>query len=395
MRSMTGLHAILIAGALAAGSGTVCALGLRSGQWARLDYLNGQLQGSVLDYTHNHGMDRRIYSPVLGERRDLYVYLPPGYDPQRAYPAMIFLHGIAQDEQFFLQLAPEFDTAMVCGQLPPFIIVAPDGSIRGQPTILKGASFYLNTNAGRFEDWIVCDVWNFLRTNFPIRPEREAHILCGSSAGGFGAYNIGFKHRDEFRILAGFLPALNLRYQNCHGRYFAPFDPSCTGLRERLRPWQPVARYFGIIAIREKQLSWPLFGKDRDAIRRLAAENPVEMLDRYDIQPGEFDMFVAYGGRDEFNIHSQVESFLHVAHRRGLPVEVAYDPNGHHVPSTVLRLFPDFVRWLGPLLRSYEPATMAPEAAPNASAAASGGAGKPRVVPRIDDQSSCKLPSGA
>jgi predicted esterase len=354
-RSKAGLSGALVAALLAAGSGTVCAIGLRTCQWARLENLNGRLQGSILDYTHNHGTDRRIYSPALGERRDLYVYLPPGYDPNRAYPAMILLHGVAQDEQFFLRVAPLFDAAMACGQLPPFIIVAPDGSIPGRPAIWRGASFYLNSEAGRFEDWIVCDVWNFLKANFRIRPQREAHILCGGSAGGFGAYNLGFKHRDQFKILAGFLPALNVRYENCHGRYFAPFDPNCTALRERSHPWQPVARYFGVIAIREKQLYRPLFDRDPNAIHRLALENPVEMLHRLDIRPGELDMFIAYGGRDEFNIEAQVRSFLYVARQRGLRVEVVYDPLGHHTPSTALRLFPDFVRWLGPLLRTYEP----------------------------------------
>ena len=352
----TGLRGLLVATSLVAVSGSVCAVGLIPKPWARMTHLNDRLRGSVLDFTHNHGADRRFWSPALDERRDLYVYLPPCFDPARAYPAMVLLHGIAQDEQFFLRVVEDFDRAMACGQLPPFIIAAPDGSIRGGPKLLSGSSFYLNTNAGRFEDFIVCDVWQFLQTNFPVRPEREFHILCGGSAGGFGAYNLGFKHRDQFKILAGFLPPLNLRYQNCHGRYFANFDPSCTGLRERLRPWQPVARYYGLIAIREKQLSRPLFGKDKEAIRRVSLENPVEMLDRCDIHPGEFDMFIGYGGRDEFNIDAQVESFLHVARHRGLAVEVAYDRNGHHVPSTALRLFPDFVRWLGPLLRCYEQA---------------------------------------
>jgi S-formylglutathione hydrolase FrmB len=384
-RSIVDLRGLLIAAALAICSGAVCGIGVLPSQKASLENLNGTLQGTVLDFTHNHGADHRIYSPSLGERRDMYVYLPPGFDPCRSYPAMIVMHGIAQDEQFFLRVAPEFDAAMACGQLPPFIIAAPDGSIRGKPSILKGASFYLNTKAGRFEDWIVCDVWSFLRTNFSIRPEREAHVLCGGSAGGFGAYTIGFKHRDEFKILAGFLPALNLRYEDCHGRYFVPFDPNCTAYRERLRPWQPVAKFYGLIAVREKQLSWPLFGKDRDAIHRLALENPVEMLERCNIQPGEFDMFIAYGGRDEFNIEAQVESFLYVARQRGLAVEVAYDPNGHHVPATAHRLFPDFVRWLGPVLRSYEPATRAADAAPHLSSDPLPQTLKPLVVPRDDD----------
>lgn len=359
---MTGFRGLLIAGALAASAGAVCATGIRPLQWARLTKANAKLHGTVLDFTHNHGADHRIYSPALGERRDLYVYLPPGFDPCRSYPAMILMHGIAQDEQFFLRAVGDFDTAMACGDLPPFIIAAPDGSITGRPALLKGASFYLNTNAGRFEDFIVCDVWEFVRRNFPVRREREFHILCGGSAGGFAAYNLGFKHRDEFGILAGFLPPLNLRYEDCHGRYFAHFDPTCTGYRERLKPWQPIARFYGLIAVRQKQLAWPLFGKDREAIQRIAAENPVEMLGRCDIRPGEFDMFVGYAGRDEFNIGAQVESFLHVARVRGLTIEVAYDPNGHHTSATAQRLFPAFVRWLGPLLLGYEQAVSPPRA---------------------------------
>jgi S-formylglutathione hydrolase FrmB len=349
----TASRGLLVAVLLTVGAGGVSGIGLRPCQWTRLNKLNRHLQGTILDFTHNHGADRRIYSPSLDERRDLYVYLPPGYNPGRAYPMMLLLHGVAQDEQFFLRIAELFDRQMVSGALPPFIIAVPDGSIRGIPSILGGASFYLNSKAGRFEDYITCDVWNFVRSNFSIRPERELHILCGGSAGGFGAYNLGFKHREEFRILAGFLPALNLRYEDCHGRYFANFDPSCTGLRERLRPWGPVARYYGFITIREKALARPLFGKDREAIQRIAAENPVEMLASRDIRPGEFDMFIGYGGRDEFNIDAQVESFLYVARQRGLYIDVAYDPNGHHTPATAYRMFPNFVRWLGPLLRSY------------------------------------------
>jgi hypothetical protein len=65
-------------------------------------------------------------------------------------------------------------------------------------------------------------------------------------------------------------------------------------------------------------------------------------------------MFIGYAGRDEFNIDAQVESFLHVARQRGLEIKVAFDPRGHHTVATGFRLFPEFVRWLGPLLRGYE-----------------------------------------
>ena len=80
---------------------------------ASLKRTNKHLLGVVVDYTNNHGADRRIWSPALGERRDLYVYLPPGFDPAHHYPVMLWFHGIAVDEQSFLKdVLRLFDQAM-------------------------------------------------------------------------------------------------------------------------------------------------------------------------------------------------------------------------------------------------------------------------------------------
>jgi S-formylglutathione hydrolase FrmB len=357
---MTGRRALVAGLLLVALTGPAAAAGIRPCTWVELKNLNRRINGKVLDFTHNHGGDYRIWSPALCEKRDLYVYLPPCFDPGCAYPVMIYLHGFAQDEQNFLDLVELFDQAIACGQLPPMIVAAPDGSIPGRPSLRNAGSFYLNSRAGRFEDWIACDVWNFVTQNFPVRPEREAHVLGGASMGGFGAYNLGFKYRDRFRVLVGIFPPLNVRYENCHGRYFANFDPDCFGVRESLKPFGPVARYFGVIVIRQHRLSQPLFGNDREAIDKIARDNPIEMLASYDVRPGEFDMFIGYAGRDEFNVDAQVESFLYVARQRGIEPAVAYDPTGHHGTKTGKKLFPDFVRWLGPVLAPYGPIPIAP-----------------------------------
>ena len=86
---------LLIASATAPAKAQVCNL-------ANLDRLNRKLHGRVVDFTQNHGTDRRIWSPMLGRPRDLYVYLPPGYDPSVAYPLILFLHGALIDEHYFL-----------------------------------------------------------------------------------------------------------------------------------------------------------------------------------------------------------------------------------------------------------------------------------------------------
>jgi S-formylglutathione hydrolase FrmB len=320
-----------------------------------LDRLNRRLHGQVLDFTHNHGRDRRIWSAALHQYRDLYVYLPPGYDAGQQYPAALYLHTFREDEVGALREVMELlDKAITRGDLPPIIVAIPDGSIRGHPTLLTAGSFFFNSKAGAFEDYIIGDVWNFLVEHFPIRPEREAHALIGASMGGLGAFNLAFKHRDMFKIVVGVLPPVNTRWVDCHGRYRGEFDPHCWAWREDFRPCEVVAR-FGPIPVRMWQLIGPTLGGTPNVIERMAWENPIEMLKRLNLQPGELDMYIAYGGKDQFNIATQVRSFLWVARHRGLEVSVGYDPNGRHSTATAERLFPEIIRWLKPRLGPYAP----------------------------------------
>src|SRR5690348_1702842 len=69
----------------------------------RLDRINNQIHGRILDFTRNHGADKRIWSPALQQKRDVYVYLPPGFDPCQQYPLALWLHGFAEDEFVFLR----------------------------------------------------------------------------------------------------------------------------------------------------------------------------------------------------------------------------------------------------------------------------------------------------
>jgi S-formylglutathione hydrolase FrmB len=312
---------------------------------AHVERVNGRLHGRVLDFTRNHHVDRRIWSTALCQKRDLYVYLPPCYDPNKAYPLAIFLHGAAQDESFFLQAQVErFDQAMAAGLLPPVIVAAPDGSLRGRATLMKPATFFANSRAGRFEDWVMEDVWRFMHQNFLIRPERDAHALLGVSMGGAAAYALAIKHRDRVKTAIGVHPLLNLRWVDCRDKYRAPFDPECWGERQRMRGMEAVGRRH-LFAIRFNDLYEPLFGRGDQAVAGLASINPFDLMERTDLQPGELELFAAYGGRDEFNVAAQVESFVYRARQRGIHVEIVYDPNGKHNLATGMRFFPEIMRW--------------------------------------------------
>jgi S-formylglutathione hydrolase FrmB len=332
---------------------------IQAGPWCRqgdLDRINRQLHGVVVDHTHNHGADRRIWSAALGQPRDLYVYLPPGFDPCRRYPFVMWLHGFSQDEQaFLLEVARPLDEAISTGRLPPVVIAAPDGSLDGNPGLLTAGSFFVNSDAGRFEDFIMQDVWDFMMANYPLRPEREAHVLAGVSMGGGGAYNLGIKYRDRVRVVLGVFPPLNSRWLDCHGRYFGNFDPCCWGWRTEFPPHEVVGRFYGVINVRLRRVIDPLYGRGPEVVNRVSLENPIEMIDRLNLQEGELAMYVGYGGQDQFNVDAQVESFLYRARQRGLTVAVGYVPNGKHDLATALKLMPGVLAWLTEQLAPYAP----------------------------------------
>ena len=147
-----------------------------------LDHLNRKLSGRVVDYTQNHGADRRIYSPILGRPRDLYVYLPPGYDPSIAYPLIFFLHGADVDEHDFLDPGDlkALDLMMSRGEIPAAIIAAPDGTYEGENRITSTHSLWVNGLGGRFADHVVAEVLPFLMHTYSIRPSAR-RTPCSAS----------------------------------------------------------------------------------------------------------------------------------------------------------------------------------------------------------------------
>ena len=315
-----------------------------------LDHLNGKLRGRVIDYTQNHGVDRRISSPILGRPRDLYVYLPPGYDPSVAYPMILFLHGADVDEHDFLDPGDlkALDSMISQGEVPAVIIAAPDGTYEGKNRITSTHSLWVNGLGGRFEDHIVDEIVTFLMRTYSIRREREAHALLGVSAGGFGAMAIALKHRDLFGAVATIGGPLNMRYDNCNGIYGEDFDPATYRERTEYDPDMIIARYyFGLLRRRVKKYLEPIYGPGPDMIAKIARDNPADLLISTGLQPGELAMYVHYPGRDNYNFDAQDKSFAWLAAQRGIVVELAEDPTGRHNLPYIERAEPPAYLWLG------------------------------------------------
>ncbi len=315
-----------------------------------LKHLNRKLSGRVVDYTQNHGADRRLNSPILGRPRDLYVYLPPGYDPSTAYPLIVFLHGADVDEHDFLDPGDlkELDRMMSRGEIPSAIIAAPDGTYGGTNRITSTHSLWVNGLGGRFEDHIIDEVIPFLTQTYAIRPEREAHALLGISAGGFGAMGLALKHRDFFGTVATLAGPLNMRYDTRQGRYGDDFSPATYRDRIEYDPDMLIARfYFGILRLYVKKYIKPVYGAGPDVLARIAHDNPADLLSTTCLRPGELAIFVDYPALDNFNFDAQGQSFVWLAARRGVAVDTNRAPHAHHDLFYIEAAEPRAYRWIG------------------------------------------------
>ncbi len=88
-----------------------------------------------------HGTVHHHYykSNVVGDKRDFYVYTPPGYDPRakRTYPTLYLLHGFSDDASAWTAVGRAelvLDNLLAQGKARPMLVVMPLGY--GAPEIV-------------------------------------------------------------------------------------------------------------------------------------------------------------------------------------------------------------------------------------------------------------------
>lgn len=132
--------------------------------------------------------------------RDVYVYLPSGYEKGRQrYPVVYFLHGYAVTADVYvdgvLKVPSALDTAFGAG-VRPAIVVMPDAFTR------FGGSFYSNSPViGDWESWIAKDLVSYIDGHYRTLAKREGRGLSGHSMGGYGTLRIGMKYPQVFGAL--------------------------------------------------------------------------------------------------------------------------------------------------------------------------------------------------
>jgi enterochelin esterase-like enzyme len=136
------------------------------------------------------------------------VFLPPGYfDTNRRYPVVYLLHGwggwdtqASNVEWNWFGTYSIADEMMRNGEIPPFIIVAPEGD----------HAYWFNhaDDNERWGDFVAIELVNFIDANYRTIARRESRAIGGLSMGGLGAIQLALNHPDEFSIVGMRSPTL-------------------------------------------------------------------------------------------------------------------------------------------------------------------------------------------
>ena len=138
--------------------------------------------------------------------RDLFVYLPPGYDEhsEKHFPVVYVLTGFAgrgrmllNDNAFSPNFAERMDKLIHEKTIEPMIAVMPDCF-----TKYGGAQYINSTAIGNYEDYLAQEVVQFVDEKFRTIADKSARAAMGKSSGGYGALILAMRHADLFGLAA-------------------------------------------------------------------------------------------------------------------------------------------------------------------------------------------------
>jgi len=182
-------------------------------------------------------------------RRPLYVYRPPGVEPDhpKPLPSVYVIQGYTGQVDMWLNRQPleptmieRLDAMFATAECPPAIVVFVDCW-----TTYGGSQFLNSTSTGPYLDHLCDEVVPFVDGRYPTAASREHRGLTGKSSGGYGAMVVPMLRPDVFGALAShagdalfeaaYLPEFPKTARKLRDDYEGSWDVFFERLRERDR----------------------------------------------------------------------------------------------------------------------------------------------------------------
>lgn len=167
-------------------------------------------------------------SPVIGLRRRMNIYTPPGYEKgTEKYPVLYLLHGGMNEEDTWTSMGRAcqiMDNLIAQGKVKPMIVIMPNGNPDQVAVSFDSYSYSLtpaqvaaskiasdpplNMVNGLFETSLIKDVIPFVEANYRVLANKENRAIIGYSMGGGQTFRITLDNPGVFGYIGVFGPAI-------------------------------------------------------------------------------------------------------------------------------------------------------------------------------------------
>ena len=134
-----------------------------------------------------------LESEAAGDTVSFHLYLPDAYhqESERRFPVLVWLHGGGGGVAGIPPLSNLFHGAIARGDIPPLLVVFPNGLPLGM---------WIDSRDGRqpVETILMDEVLPYVDAEFRTLPPAEGRLVEGWSMGGYGALRLGFAHPGAF-----------------------------------------------------------------------------------------------------------------------------------------------------------------------------------------------------
>ena len=313
----------------------------------------------------------RFKSNILHQERDVFVYLPKGYSKDAPpLPLMIVFHGYLDRPQHLLgYFMSAFDEAEGAGRTQPVVMVFPDISIGGTgeddpktPNLdERMGSWGVNSNVGRYEDFLVDELIPWVRENYNVRRDAEGTILAGYSAGGAVALNKILKMPGLSRTAVVISGTIDARY-SIDGVRMRPFNKKGYKAIAKDDPDRPVLRAGLLGTYTDRWAYYVVFDSDKTpgpvwkqnlpVWQRVRNENPMDLARNTALDLSGRAFYLVAGARDNYGFQHHLPLFIEALKLRGAAVAPENNVRpGLHNAKFIKEQLPDIATWLGKRLR--------------------------------------------
>jgi enterochelin esterase-like enzyme len=165
---------------------------------------------------HKH---EQFASRILRNRRDIIVYLPPGYDlqPDRRFPALYLQDGqnLFESETAFLRgvywrVGETADEMILAGKVEPLVIVGiyNAGKSRVREYTPTKSPKRGGGEAKRYGRFLLEELMPFVQSTYRVAESRESVGIGGSSLGALLALYLGLSVPRAFGKIAALSPSI-------------------------------------------------------------------------------------------------------------------------------------------------------------------------------------------